>query len=622
MNIRTALGVLVAALLAAGCASLGPSAAIPPSLDRAQAYVREGRPAEAAKVYEELAADNSGAVASDYRLRAARAWLAARQPDAAQRVLDTLPATLSAAQALERRLLGIDLLLARGNAERAWQEVSALPQPAAGADAARVLELRERVAFASGRAVEGVRAQIARESVLSSEERASSRSALLAELRSAVERGVKLEPPRTQDPAKDSVVRGWLELGSIAASAARVPMMLQPALQSWRARYPNHPATEIVRSDLEQAGGSAVSAVAHVALLLPVSGRQASAAAQIREGFMTAYYQSAPGLRPEVRVYDTANVPVAEVVARANSEGAQMIVGPLLREEVVAAADLAGQGAPILALNYLPTDSAGPLNFYQYALSPENEARMIARHAIAAGRLRGVALVPAGDWGNRVLAAFTDELRAGGGDVVASATFFPGSNDYSAPIQQVLRIDDSKARHRRLEGVIGSRLAFEPRRRGDAQFIFAPSQASVARQLRPQLRFHYAGDLTTYSTSDAYEPHPSANQDLDGIIFPDMPWVLDEGGAAGEVRAVLRNAWGEPGVRRSKLFAFGYDAYQLIDAVRGTRLAGAGPIEGLTGDLTIDSDRRVRRELAWAQIRDGQPQLMQPQPFAAPLAAP
>lgn len=605
--VRIAAFALVAALVAS-CASLGPGATLPPSTERAQSLESQGQPGEAARIYEALALDNSGSVANDFKLKAARAWLAARRPDEAARVLAGVGGTPSAAQAFEIRMLDIEGQVARGDAQRAWSALSAVPQPPAGPEAARYLAVKERVAFATGRPVDAVRAQIAREPLEAAASQRTSRSNLLTELRDAVERGVKLEPQAT----RDALVRGWLELGPIAANAERVPMSLAPALQTWRARYPNHPANDIVRSDLEQRGGtSAVASVDHVALLLPISGRQSGAASYVRDGFMTAYFQSPVATRPRVRVYDTSIENVASVVARAVAEGAQTIVGPLLREEVIAAASMTSPGVPVLALNYLPAEQAAPQSFYQFALSPENEARLIARRLANEGRLRGVALVPNGEWGTRVLGAFQEELRAAGGDVVASATFVNGSSDFSAPITQVLRLNDSKARHRRLEETLGAKVAFEPRRRGDAQFIFAPAPANTARQLRPQLRFFYAGDLPTYSTSDAYEPHGSANVDLDGLIFPDMPWALSGDGHTAEVRNAVVAAWGDVGPRRAKVFAFGYDAYQLIDAVRGTRPA-TSPIDGLTGRLTLDTERRVRRELEWAQIRNGQAVLLNP----------
>jgi outer membrane PBP1 activator LpoA protein len=252
----------------------------------------------------------------------------------------------------------------------------------------------------------------------------------------------------------------------------------------------------------------------------------------------------------------------ADAIARATQDGAQFIVGPLLRDEVNAVADFGGQRPPVLALNFLSADRSVPNGFYQFALSPEDEARQAARRILADGARRGIALVPEGDWGTRVLTAFKEEFEAGGGALVDTALFDATQTDYSQPITQVLRLTDSRARHKRLESVLGTKLQFEPRRRGDIGFIFAASQANIARLLRPQLKFHFAGGVPTYATSDAFEPDPNANQDMDGLIFPDMPWMLGSN-LAEAVRASTREAWPSGGPRRNRLFAFGFDAYKL-----------------------------------------------------------
>ena len=155
-------------------------------------------------------------------------------------------------------------------------------------------------------------------------------------------------------------------------------------------------------------------------------------------------------------------------------------------------------------------------------------------------------LTPEGDWGTRVAAAFDEELRAAGGFMLGQASFGATTrNDFSDSITQVLRTDDSRTRHQRIQATIGQKLEFEPRRRPDIQFIFAPSQPGAARLLRPQLRFHLAGDIPTYTLGDAYEPHPTANQEIDGMMFPDMPWMLGDEGLSAEVREAARQAFGE-----------------------------------------------------------------------------
>jgi hypothetical protein len=280
-----------------------------------------------------------------------------------------------------------------------------------------------------------------------------------------------------------------------------------------------------------------------------------------------------------------------------------MIIGPLLREDVQAAADYTGPRPAILALNFLAADRSAPELFFQYALSPEDEARSVARRALADGRRRAIALVPGGDWGSRVLAAFTEELAAGGGIVLSSSTYAGGAADHSSAITSLLRINDSKARARRIEAIIGGSVNVQPRRRNDIDFIFVPSTAAQARQLRPQLKFFYAGDIPAYATSDAFDG--SANTDADGLMFPDMPWMLGGNAAVTRARGALRSAYGENAGPRGKLFAFGYDAWSIASALRAGANQSLVPFAGLTGELSLDAQRRVRRELDWAQIRAG-----------------
>jgi outer membrane PBP1 activator LpoA protein len=343
----------------------------------------------------------------------------------------------------------------------------------------------------------------------------------------------------------------------------------------------------------------------NVALIMPLTGKLAGAGVSLREGFVTAYYHTPVDKRLHIRIYDTNELGVPAAVAQATREGAQLIVGPLAREHVAAAATITGARAPILALNFLPTGTPVPQAFYQFALSPEDEARQVARRVIADGHHAGAALVPSGDWGNRVLAAFSQELQADGGTLIAQSPIDTGLTDYSPEIMQVLGLSESRARDKRLESVLGTKLGFEPRPRGDVEFIFAASQVNTARLLLPQLRFHYVGGIPTYATSDSYEPSPSANQDLDGLIFPDMPWILGSE-LADSVREAARVAWPNDGAPRNRLFAFGFDAYLLAAALQGQPSATQLDVQGLTGHLSLDAEHRVHRELEWGEIHNGQ----------------
>lgn len=596
-----ALALSCCALLVASCQSLTGTGGGPGSLQRAEAQAQRGNHDSAAREYEKLAEDNPGTAGIGYLLGAAREWLAANRPGEARRVLARVSGTPSAAQSFERQLLNTELTLAAGEAQRAWQQLEALAAPRDPGPRQSYLALRQRLAFATGRPAEGVRAEVAREPLLADDAaRLQARRELFAQLREASTRGVKLEPAAA---GADAVVRGWLELGPVAAAVERGGAA--PAIAVWRARYPTHPAADLLRTDFSEPTPAAqLPPGAHVAVLLPVTGRNAGAAAQIRDGLLAGYYAMPAATRPPLRIYDTAATSIAEALNEATRAGAEFVVGPLTREEVTAAADTMGRRPPLLALNFLAPEAATPQGFYQFALSPEDEARLVARRALADGRRRAAALVPEGDWGTRVLNAFRDEFEGGGGQLLDAVAFAPNRNDYSEPIQSVLRLNDSRSRQKRLEGALGTTLAFQPRRRADIDLLFTPAPSSTARQLRPQLRFHFAGDIPAYATSDAYEPGLAGNQDLEGLLFPDMPWMLGAEGPAARLRAATSEAWG-PDVRgRGRLYAFGYDAWLLYQGLRGN---GASPasIDGVTGRLSVDAERRVRRDLDWAQMRGG-----------------
>src|SRR5262249_44637068 len=106
----------------------------------------------------------------------------------------------------------------------------------------------------------------------------------------------------------------------------------------------------------------------------------------------------------------------------------------------------------------------------------------------------------------------------------------------------------------------------------------------------------------TYTLGDAYEPHPTANQEIDGMLFPDMPWMLGTDDLSTEVRNAAVQAFGDSAARRGRLFAFGYDAMRIASALqRGAPIAP----QGLTATLRRDAQGRGPRELQWGRIKGG-----------------
>lgn len=633
---RGAIAVLFGLL--AACGATPTRLATTP--EQAAALLARGEYAAAARDYAALAEATPGAMGMEYRLNALSAALRIPDTALATRQLGLVTAPIDPAAAYRRDLLATELQWLTAGAAAAWETLAALLASQGATQIEAYHELRQRLALAAQRPLQAIRSVAERETLRASDATALAalRAEFLLQLREAVARGLTTDP---RSAGRDAAARGWLEAAPLAARAALAPQSANAALTAaWRSRYPRHPASaalaathkpvpppDTVASPSPAAATSAASATApasttrpsasatqpaaaqpaplrpeaHVAALLPLSGRNAAAGAQLRDGLLSAYYATPAAARTPLRFYDTGALSVAEALQSATSAGAEFVIGPLAREDVVSAAAFQ-TSIPILGLNFLPAEQgASSSTFYQFALSPEEEARAVARRALGEGRRRAIAFVPAGEWGARVLKAFKDELEAGGGRVLAAETL--SGSDLTATLQTALRLDDSRARHRRLQAVLDLPLAFQPRRRSDVDFLFTPGQATLLRQLRPQLQFNAAGDIPTYTTSEAWDGR--SGNDLDGVMFPDMPWMIAaDTPAAAALRAATSSAFGDAR-GRGRLYAFGHDAWLLQQALRERGNVTGPPnlaIDGASGTLSLDAERRVQRSLRWAEI--------------------
>jgi len=223
-----------------------------------------------------------------------------------------------------------------------------------------------------------------------------------------------------------------------------------------------------------------------------------------------------------------------------------------------------------------------------------------------------VALTPAGNWGDRTYNAFVDRWEQLGGVLVEHQRYDSRENDFSQPIKALLNLDESRARHQAMQRLLGQKLEFEPRRRQDAGFVFLVAKAQMARQIRPQLQFHQAADLPVYTTSHVYSgiASPIEDQDLDGIRFPVAPWLLEQDPDDPLSRARLASVLPNLQSRLLPLYAMGIDSYQLPGHLARLQNSPREMMEGRTGNLYLDPIRQLHRQMLWARMTAGTPEVI------------
>src|SRR5262245_31480387 len=571
---------------------------------QAEKQSREGDHPGAAQTFEQAAAQAPGELHNRFLLRAAREYLRADQTDQANALLKQVGTTLPSADFALRAAVAAEIDLKQQKPDRALSELDAIPQPLPREDVSDLLALRARALFALNRPAAGVTTALERERSLNGQDEVRANQRLIWQgLQQSAAGNADFSAP----PGSNATVTGWLDLGRAALTAARNPFTANEDLADWRSHYPSHPANSLLNEDVLPNLGVGLAYPPQIGLILPLSGRQQGAGVAVRDGFLAALLQQDKSQRPVVNVYDSAEMGATTAYRRAIAEGAQFVVGPLTKDDVTAIAASGETSVLTLALNQTADEANVPSLMFQFALDPEDEARQVAQRVTADGRMRGLLLLPNNEWGQRIFKAFDTELKTLGGSIAGMRFYDPASRDYSQPITQLLLIDESRARANTLNATIGTHLEFEPRSRGDAQFVFVGAQPVQGRSLRPALRFHLAEDLPIYATSDIFEPDAEANSDLEGVIFPDMPWVISPDAVSTQLRTALSKHWPVRARGRGRLYAFGFDAYRLVPLLKAGRFGNAHAVPGMTGLLSIDSKGRVHRELDWAQVAGGKP---------------
>ena len=412
-----------------------------------------------------------------------------------------------------------------------------------------------------------------------------------------------------------SELRGWLTFSYLNKNYDADQNQTVRELNQWRQKYKSHAANKLVPEAQNNGYILYQPKIPHqIALLLPITNSPYSESAlAIRNGFIAATYSfyKNNGHTPKIKIYDTGITPVVDAYNEAIDAGSDFIVGPLIKENVKKLKSKGSFNIPVLALNNISNGYySSRKNFFEFGLSPENEARIVAEKAMLDGHKKALIIAPKNEWGSRVANSFSQNWNAVGGRIT-DTVLFDSTKNLDRKIQHLLGIDKSKQRAKNLRN-IGIKVNYTPRRRQDVDFIFIASKPAMARQIKPLLNFHYAGKLPVYATSSIYSGNNTKrlNQDLNGIMFCDVPWILDKTIKSKKIHKDIMKKWPKEYKKSPRLFALGIDAYKIsrqLDQLVNFQEMG---ISGMTGILKLNDDNTINRELIWAKFKNGEAKLV------------
>ena len=301
-----------------------------------------------------------------------------------------------------------------------------------------------------------------------------------------------------------------------------------------------------------------------IVLLLPGATTPfARAAEAVRSGFFAAHATAGAPMAIEVSETDETPAAVAAAIEAAAGRGVRMVVGPLSRDAVDALGRAGGARLPVLALNTPAGAAPLPSSMLALGLRVEDEAQGIVRALVRGPLAVGVSgeSVPFAV----VIGSGSLERRAGAAFVAAAREHGRRAETFELSIRQQRLADLSK------------RLAAQPWRA-----ILLALDAGEAAALRPWL----PPETIVVATSRIHLLEQSKlglAQELEGIAFVDMPWLVEPDHPAVMVYPRAATPYS---AELERLYALGIDAYRIASEwIKGSQRF---ELDGVTGRLRVD----------------------------------
>jgi uncharacterized protein len=564
------LAPALAILLIAACATVSTTPMNMPANAAAEQLISEGKYREAALAYESEAMMSKGSPHDAALIRAANAWKLAGDDNKAKTLIAPIQRRkLSGDVAFLHDLLNAEFLLAEKRGGEAVAFLNQRHDSVPNGERTRWHTDRYRAFDAAGMKFDVAGEQIwLMEGMKVKERSAAGRN---------IERLLGLVPAAelTQRSAGLSASEPLYSYAARELKKRGMPLPMPVASSMSNDRSNAFPPAE----------SDGYRPPIQLAVLLPLTGSTAGAGIAVRDGFLSQYYAE-NRRRPRVQFYDTLGSAdgAKNAASKAIAEGAQMIVGPLTRDEVNAVSNQADVIVPIVFLNR-GQNAPAPGNL-SFALSPDEEGWISADRFANRNQMSVIIFTQRDDTAQRTVAAFKDQYKIRGGQIVAEHFIEGEAVDLPAKIAALLAGNN-----------IGTSA------------IYIALKAPQARVLMAQIKTSSLVNTPKLAASLILNG-ASASQDtvLDGIEMPELPWLLNQYSGLANADSVAKNM---PSIRgpAQRLFAFGADAWQLSAYLDRLQKDAGFVLAGATGNLRIDSMGNVQRDPAWAVYSGGRPRV-------------
>ncbi|BDX05224.1 penicillin-binding protein activator [Planctobacterium marinum] len=408
----------------------------------------------------------------------------------------------------------------------------------------------------------------------------------------------------SQHLAEISVLNPVLQLLQRQRQLSRDFIQAKQNILSWQARFASHSFAQQLPEPLQNIMAQTLPQFKKITVLLPLSGQLKAQGEAIKEGILAANFAQYYTDR-QLTFIDTANW-LNELPSTLELSGTDLVIGPLIKDNIEQVKPLIPQGISVLFLNRADIDIPEEQHFF-YSLAPEDEAVQLASSLAGQGIKYPMIIAADSATYQRMKDAFVSSWQEKQQTLPVTLEF-SDNNAVRRGVNDKLALTDSKARVRQISNLLKPELhSFERNRRDiDAIIIFAnATQTELINPLIEASTSPFSAIIPVYATSRSFSRNLSENdlRDLRNLNFIEMPWMLDSPAYSG-LRKRAEQLW--PGRRDAlqRLFAMGYDALNMAPYLPLLANLKNQSWQGLSGQITLNAAHQTIRRTSTAQFSE------------------
>jgi outer membrane PBP1 activator LpoA protein len=450
----------------------------------------------------------------------------------------------------------------------------------------------------------------------------------------------------------ESALQPWLQLAIIIKRFALEPELFNQQLINWQSRHLGHPLVTNLPVEINKAIQQAPIKAKRIAVLLPLTGRLANQGLAIKEGILAAYLEDLPNAKitldnapgyegstgkviqnkaqqyRKIRFFDSAlktAQQLNELVADFD-----VILGPLVKERIMDLTAVLPSDKILLALNRVELQAKSPTinqldeivesnliasEHYYFSLAPEDEAQQLALHIQQRQLVRPIVFAADSPTTRRMAEAFITKWQETPNAIQPDLTIFTNSKNMRMRVSQMLDVTQSKQRINQIEALSDVEVFGVERNRRDIDAIVLFANPEQAKLLNPIIEASLSPfarrSLSVFASSRSYSLDLNSNslRDLRNLTFTDMPWMLPDHRWQNLASQTIQ-LWPQKQDTLLRLFAMGFDAYNILPNLRRLKTLPQLVSHGLTGKINVDEQGVLYRRLLWAQVAQDRVKLL------------